>query len=169
MVFMLFSGCGDQTCENQSDIFIKTSAFSWFFPSAGEHNDLCMIYLFELWIYVFHVIYRIWGSDMLTSIMIYSLQTSTFPWLFIHADEHHDFYIYMCLTRVHMSSKIPTWSWHFGNRCAIGFWCVGWDLGLWGGQLCRWRGVSSCVWGRLGLVWVPFFFESVSLDGRAGW
>ena len=23
-----FSGCGDQTCENQSDKFIKTSAFA---------------------------------------------------------------------------------------------------------------------------------------------
>ena len=23
----------------------------------------------------------------------------------------------------------------------------GWDLGLWGGQLCHWCGVSSCLWG----------------------
>ena len=54
----------------------------------------------------------------------------------------------------------------------LGFGCVGWDLGLWGGQLCHWRGVSSCLWCRLGLVYVSFgsrfFLEFVSLDGRAG-
>ena len=33
------------------------------------------------WVYVnvFHAIRRMWGSDMLKSVMIYSLQTSAFP------------------------------------------------------------------------------------------
>ena len=39
-------------------------------------NTCLMTHLFELWIYVFHAIWRIWGSDMLKSNMIYSLQTS---------------------------------------------------------------------------------------------
>ena len=42
-------------------------------------NTCLMIHLFELWIYVFHAICRIWGSDMLKAIMIYSLQSSAFP------------------------------------------------------------------------------------------
>ena len=49
-------------------------------------NTCVMTHLFELWIYAFHAIWRIWGSDMLKSIMIYSLQTSALPWFFIYAD-----------------------------------------------------------------------------------
>ena len=42
----------------------------------------------------------------------------------------------------HRNSNILTWSvtfWYFlAIAVPLGLWCVGWDLGLWGEQLCHW-------------------------------